>query len=162
MQKQDLSEERIRSAWWLGLSGLTLGLLLVLPSHVTGLEGTAFTASVWERWWCFFLALCVFLIYGRGFLLNQEGIHCCWYGIPYRHVKWESVKQIGIYYHYPNGSILVAVGNCPKYVPGKEKIWKYDYRASQSFHLIHIMDPKKNRSKIERFYGPLDYEEPRG
>ena len=136
---------------------------MVLPSHVTGLFNEAAAADAvkrasiaLERGLFFSLGILAFVLCGPGLLLDRDGIHCSWYGIPYRHIKWETIKQIGL---VPNGGrgfgILVTIEKCPRYVPKYESLGGYLMRNHS--RVVYTEGSKKNIRKFEKFYGRIDY-----
>lgn len=155
------AQEKIPAPWWLGMVFLGIAILLILPSSVTGLTnqsniplGVVVAKSIFGA----ALALCVFYPCGFSFQLDAEYLHCYWYWIPVRHVKWAEIKQIGVVRSGGelNRCILITTGNCPCFAPQREHIDRYFRR--HLCKVILIMGAEENRPKVEKFYGPLDYE----
>lgn len=123
-------------------------------------------------WEMRFLYVPIFLIIGPGivlrdfryFLVSEEEILCCLFGIRFRRIPWNDVRQIGIGNRRngfgPGGYgdfIILTLSGCPRFRVGKDSGGGYISKHP----ILSVMMPYAEEfvAILEKHYGPIDYDD---
>ena len=102
----------------------------------------------------------VFLYFGKGIRLKDDGIVFCWYGIRYRKVPWEKIRQIGVLTVKNLGwcaipELTVIPKGCHPFVPGH--LFRRRSHRLHSRGIQTVVIRPKDLELLKPYYGTPDF-----